>query len=111
MAKILPNKFGLNPGPFNVSYFQHWRLQPSTTVSNRMSAFDFLQIKEHTMITIMAGVSAYSAYATDIIAVQRFFYQMDFGYGYQIMLYVFASSCKGAVADFRNLPPVSSPHR
>jgi OPT family small oligopeptide transporter len=60
MHKIMPkNRWG-NPGPFN--------------------------IKEHTMISIMSSVSAYSAYATDIIAVQRFFYNQNFGYGYQLML-------------------------
>lgn len=62
MAKVLPNKFGLNNGPFS--------------------------IKEHTMITIMAGVSSQSAYATDIIAVQRFFYNQNFGYGYQLLLVI-----------------------
>ena len=40
----------------------------------------------------MASVSAQSAYATDIIAVQRFFYNQTaedgWGYGYQIMLVV-----------------------
>jgi hypothetical protein len=40
----------------------------------------------------MASVSAQSAYATDIIAVQRFFYNQTaedgWNYGYQIMLVV-----------------------
>ncbi|KAK0547259.1 hypothetical protein OC846_003270 [Tilletia horrida] len=68
LAKVLPKKvfstplgsFTLNPGPFN--------------------------IKEHTMITVMANVTAGGAYATDVIAVQRFFYQQRWGAGYQIML-------------------------
>ncbi|KAE8249351.1 hypothetical protein A4X13_0g5242 [Tilletia indica] len=68
LAKILPTRvwrtpigsFCLNPGPFN--------------------------IKEHTMITVMANVTAGGAYATDVIAVQRFFYNQRWGAGYQIML-------------------------
>lgn len=44
------------------------------------------------LITIMASVSYQSAYATDIIAVQRFFYNQTadngWGYGYQIMLVI-----------------------
>ncbi|KAF8528192.1 OPT oligopeptide transporter [Hysterangium stoloniferum] len=47
----------LNPGPFTV--------------------------KEHVLITIMAGVGASSAYATDIIAVQRVFYNQTFNFSYQ----------------------------
>ena len=50
----------LNPGPFNV--------------------------KEHVLITIMGGVGAASAYATDIIAVQRVFYNQNYNFGYQWML-------------------------
>ncbi|CAD6885939.1 unnamed protein product [Tilletia controversa] len=68
LAAILPRKvwktplgsFSLNPGPFN--------------------------IKEHTMITVMANVTAGGAYATDVLAVQKFFYNQSFGAGYQIML-------------------------
>ncbi|KAE8259388.1 hypothetical protein A4X13_0g1043 [Tilletia indica] len=68
LARILPTKvfktplgpFSLNPGPFNV--------------------------KEHTMITVMANVTAGGAYATDIIGVQRFLYNQKWGAGYQIML-------------------------
>ncbi|KAK0535635.1 hypothetical protein OC835_002310 [Tilletia horrida] len=68
LAKVLPTKvfktpvgsFTLNPGPFN--------------------------IKEHTMITVMANVTAGGAYATDIIGVQRFLYNQSWGAGYQIML-------------------------
>ncbi|KAF8518159.1 oligopeptide transporter [Hysterangium stoloniferum] len=60
-ARIVPNWtiFGisLNPGPFSV--------------------------KEHVLITIMAGVGAQSAYATDIIAVQRVFYNQVFNFSYQ----------------------------
>ncbi|KAF8505092.1 OPT oligopeptide transporter [Gautieria morchelliformis] len=61
LAASLPRKkiFGmsLNPGPFSV--------------------------KEHVLITIMAGVGSASAYATDIIAVQRVYYNQTFNFSYQ----------------------------
>ena len=57
-AKLLPNVkiFGvdLNPGPFT--------------------------IKEHVLSTIMASVGAGSAYATDIVAVQRVFYNQTYNF-------------------------------
>ncbi|KAJ7916207.1 OPT oligopeptide transporter protein-domain-containing protein, partial [Mycena leptocephala] len=63
-ARVLPNisLFGLqlNPGPFS--------------------------IKEHVLITIMAGVGAGSAYATDIVAVQRVYYDQTYNFGYQWMV-------------------------
>ncbi|KAJ7058464.1 small oligopeptide transporter [Mycena amicta] len=63
-ARFLPNVsvFGieLNPGPFT--------------------------IKEHVLITIMAGVGGPSAYATDIVAVQRVYYGQTFNFGYQWMV-------------------------
>ncbi|PPR03986.1 hypothetical protein CVT24_008305 [Panaeolus cyanescens] len=63
-ARLLPNVtvFGihLNPGPYS--------------------------IKEHVLSTIMASVGAYSAYATDIVAVQRVYYNQNWSFGYQWML-------------------------
>ncbi|KAF5319702.1 hypothetical protein D9619_008668 [Psilocybe cf. subviscida] len=63
-AKFLPDIsiFGirLNPGPFT--------------------------IKEHVLSTIMASVGATSAYATDIIAVQRVFYNQRYNFSYQWMV-------------------------
>ncbi|KAJ7894815.1 OPT oligopeptide transporter [Mycena leptocephala] len=63
-ARLFPNisLFGLqlNPGPFS--------------------------IKEHVLITIMAGVGAGSAYATDIVAVQRVYYDQTYNFGYQWMV-------------------------
>ncbi|TDL22377.1 small oligopeptide transporter [Rickenella mellea] len=60
-AAVVPRKnvlgLSLNPGPFTV--------------------------KEHVIITIMAGVGAQSAYATDIIAVQRVYYNQTWGFMYQ----------------------------
>ncbi|KAF8707703.1 oligopeptide transporter, partial [Rhizoctonia solani] len=54
--------WSLNPGPFN--------------------------IKEHTLITVMANVVAGGAYATDIIAAQRLFYQQYWGATYQLALVI-----------------------
>ncbi|KII86303.1 hypothetical protein PLICRDRAFT_114715 [Plicaturopsis crispa FD-325 SS-3] len=63
-ARFLPRTsflgFSINPGPFT--------------------------IKEHVLITIMAGVGAGSAYATDIIAVQRVYYDQTYSFAYQWML-------------------------
>ncbi|KAJ8695684.1 hypothetical protein PTI98_008257 [Pleurotus ostreatus] len=63
-ARYVPNVriFGkpLNPGPFS--------------------------IKEHVLVTIMATVGAYSAYATDIVAVQRVYYNQNYNFGYQWMI-------------------------
>ncbi|EIN07938.1 small oligopeptide transporter [Punctularia strigosozonata HHB-11173 SS5] len=63
-AKFLPNVkiFGvaINPGPFTV--------------------------KEHVLVTIMASVGAGSAYATDIVAVQRVYYGQIYNFGYQWMV-------------------------
>ncbi|EPQ50620.1 small oligopeptide transporter [Gloeophyllum trabeum ATCC 11539] len=63
-AAVVPNVsvFGvrLNPGPFTV--------------------------KEHVMVTIMANVGSQSAYATDIIAVQRVYYNQIYNFSYQWMV-------------------------
>ncbi|EGO19602.1 hypothetical protein SERLADRAFT_453552 [Serpula lacrymans var. lacrymans S7.9] len=40
-------------------------------------------IKEHVLITIMASVGAQSAYATDVIAVQRVYYNQYYNFSYQ----------------------------
>ncbi|RDX46406.1 small oligopeptide transporter [Lentinus brumalis] len=40
-------------------------------------------IKEHVLITVMAGVGAQSAYATEIIAVQRVWYHQNFNFAYR----------------------------
>jgi OPT family small oligopeptide transporter len=60
-ARVVPRVkvFGvsLNPGPFS--------------------------IKEHVIITIMATVGAGSAYATDIVAVQRVYYNQTYNFSYQ----------------------------
>ncbi|KAH7922259.1 OPT oligopeptide transporter [Leucogyrophana mollusca] len=63
-ARLVPDVkvFGtsLNPGPFT--------------------------IKEHVLITIMASVGSTSAYATDIVAVQRTYYHQIFNFSYQWLI-------------------------
>ncbi|KAF7355477.1 OPT oligopeptide transporter [Mycena sanguinolenta] len=60
-ARLVPNVkilgVDLNPGPFT--------------------------IKEHVLITIMASVGAGSAYATDIVAVQRVYYNQIYNFSFQ----------------------------
>ncbi|KAF9203876.1 hypothetical protein BGZ49_005932 [Haplosporangium sp. Z 27] len=59
---ILKFKFSLNPGPFNA--------------------------KEHVLITIMANCGAGTAYAVDIIVIQRVFYKQDFGFIANLLLII-----------------------
>ena len=59
-------KWSLNPGPFN--------------------------IKEHSIIVVMASVSFSAAYATDIILAQIAFYKQDFGILFQLMLTISTQS-------------------
>ncbi|CAG8704121.1 2547_t:CDS:10, partial [Acaulospora morrowiae] len=62
MAQVLPKdeirfykwKFSMNPGPFNV--------------------------KEHVLISVAAGAGGFSAYGTDIIAIQELFYDQHAGF-------------------------------
>ncbi|PPQ78774.1 hypothetical protein CVT25_010647 [Psilocybe cyanescens] len=60
MPDIAVFGFPVNPGPFT--------------------------IKEHVLITIMASVGATSAYATDIVAVQRVYYNQVYNFGFQWMI-------------------------
>jgi len=68
LERVLPttrfNTFGyvwtLNPGPFNV--------------------------KEHTVITVMAKIVELGAFATDLLLSQELFYAKNFGFGYEIMI-------------------------
>ncbi|KAJ3491016.1 hypothetical protein NLG97_g5673 [Lecanicillium saksenae] len=79
-ARIVPerhfNTFGLrwslNPGPFN--------------------------IKEHAVITVMAGVSFSVAYSTDIILAQTVFYKQDFGILFQLLLAISTQSLGYGIA-------------
>lgn len=79
-AKVMPDKefktlgirWNLNPGPFN--------------------------IKEHSVIVVMANVSFSVAYATDIILAQTVFYKQNFGILFQILLVVSTESLGYAIA-------------
>jgi hypothetical protein len=64
--------WSLNPGPFN--------------------------IKEHSIIMVMASVSFSVAYATDIILAQKVFYKQDFGIGWQLMLTISTQSLGYGIA-------------
>ncbi|KAI1149024.1 OPT oligopeptide transporter protein-domain-containing protein [Nemania diffusa] len=78
--KVVPKKqitlFGvtcdLNPGPFN--------------------------IKEHSIIVVMASVSFSVAYATDIILAQLVFYKQDFGIIFQLLIVVSTQSLGYGIA-------------
>ena len=59
MAKVLPVGH-LNPGPFN--------------------------IKEHVLIALTANCAGSTAYAVDIIVIQKVFYEQDFGFGANFLL-------------------------
>ena len=50
----------LNPGPFN--------------------------IKEHTVITVMAKTVEWGVYCSDLVLSQELFYDQNFGYGYEVMV-------------------------
>lgn len=62
------------------------RVVPNVTVFGvHLNAGPFT-IKEHVLATIMATVGYQSAYATDIVAVQRVFYHQQFNFSYQWMV-------------------------
>ncbi|KAJ8114126.1 hypothetical protein ONZ43_g4976 [Nemania bipapillata] len=65
-------KYDLNPGPFN--------------------------IKEHSIIVVMASVSFSVAYATDIILAQLVFYKQNFGLIFQLLIVVSTQSLGYGIA-------------
>ena len=79
-AKVMPTrqhttfglKWSLNPGPFN--------------------------IKEHSIIVVMASVSFGAAYATDILLAQIAFYKQDFGITFQLLLVISTQSIGYGIA-------------
>ena len=79
-AKVMPKRkfrtFGqiwtLNPGPFN--------------------------IKEHSIIVVMASVSFSVAYATDVILAQIVFYKQNFGTPFQLLLTISTQSLGYGIA-------------
>ncbi|KAJ4144693.1 hypothetical protein LMH87_003566 [Akanthomyces muscarius] len=70
--RTLGVRWSLNPGPFN--------------------------IKEHAVITVMAGVSFSVAYSTDIILAQLVFYKQDFGILFQLLLTISTQSLGYGIA-------------
>jgi hypothetical protein len=65
-------RWSLNPGPFN--------------------------IKEHSIIVVMASVSFSAAYATDILLAQIAFYKQDFGILFQLLLVISTQSVGYGIA-------------
>lgn len=68
MEKIIPKSRFFNPGPFN--------------------------IKEHVLITVMANCSYGTAYAIDIITIQKLWYNQDIGWGGGILLIWTTQVCR-----------------
>ncbi|KAH7925661.1 small oligopeptide transporter [Leucogyrophana mollusca] len=66
-------------------------------------------IKEHVLITIMASVGAQSAYATDIVAVQRVYYNQKYSFSYQWFIMISSQligfSAGGIARRFLVSPP------
>ncbi|KAF8510486.1 OPT oligopeptide transporter [Gautieria morchelliformis] len=66
-------------------------------------------VKEHVLTTVMATVAGQSAYATDIIAVQRVFYHQSWSFGYQWLIVMSTQlmgfSLGGAARRFLVSPP------
>ncbi|ORZ06653.1 OPT family small oligopeptide transporter [Absidia repens] len=60
MELVIPSSRFFNPGPFNM--------------------------KEHVLITTMANCAAQTAYAVDILTIQKLFYHQDIGWGGGILL-------------------------
>ncbi|KAI8064710.1 OPT family small oligopeptide transporter [Gongronella butleri] len=60
LEKIIPKSRFFNPGPFNM--------------------------KEHVLISTMANCAVTTAYAVDIVTIQRIFYKQDIGWGGGILL-------------------------
>ncbi|KAI8334789.1 OPT family small oligopeptide transporter [Chlamydoabsidia padenii] len=60
MEKLIPSSRFFNPGPFNM--------------------------KEHVLITTMASCASQTAYAIDILTIQKLFYLQDMGWGGGILL-------------------------
>jgi OPT family small oligopeptide transporter len=55
-------------------------------------------VKEQTVIVVMAGVSFGTAYATDIIVAENAFYKRDFGLGFQLLLVITTQSLGYGIA-------------
>ncbi|KAI0271688.1 small oligopeptide transporter [Gloeopeniophorella convolvens] len=67
-------------GRFWANYFPNWKILGMDLNPGHFT------IKEHVLVTIMASVGSGSAYATDIIAVQRVYYNQHYNFMYQWMV-------------------------
>ncbi|PPQ95410.1 hypothetical protein CVT26_008256 [Gymnopilus dilepis] len=70
----------LNPGPFTIKEHRRTKALISCTDEH------IILPGEQVLVTIMASVGAQSAYATDIVAVQRVFYHQEWSFAYRWML-------------------------
>ncbi|KAI0051360.1 OPT oligopeptide transporter [Auriscalpium vulgare] len=78
---------GIVPQLLTLPLCRLWaRIIPQWTIFGHPLNGGPFTIKEHVIVTIMASVGAGSAYATDIVAVQRVFYGNATNFGYQWML-------------------------
>ncbi|KZS90265.1 OPT oligopeptide transporter [Sistotremastrum niveocremeum HHB9708] len=62
------------------------RFMPDVTIFGIQVNRGPFTIKEHVLTTVMATVASGSAYATDIVAVQRVYYNQSWNFGYQWMI-------------------------
>jgi OPT family small oligopeptide transporter len=62
------------------------RFMPNVTLFGRQLNPGPYAVKEHVLTTIMATVASGSAYATDIVAVQRVYYNQRFNFSYQWLI-------------------------
>ncbi|KAF8261428.1 OPT oligopeptide transporter protein-domain-containing protein [Lactarius quietus] len=95
----------------SISGLSHWQalgmLRPNVTLFGIGLNPGPFTTKEHVIISIMTGVADGPAYATDIIAVQKFFYNQSPGFAYQWLLvmstlligYSIGGICKRILVD------------
>ncbi|KAF7977555.1 hypothetical protein HWV62_3348 [Athelia sp. TMB] len=88
------------------------RVMPSVKIFGHSLNDGPFTIKEHVLVTIMAGVGATSAYATDIVAVQRVYYgqRYNFSYGWLLVMstQLIGFSMGGIARRFLVSPPSMS---
>ncbi|KAJ7271537.1 OPT oligopeptide transporter [Mycena rebaudengoi] len=102
VAQLLTSPLGRTWARFfpNVKIFGI-ALNPDTTGPFR--------IKEHVLIIIMAGIGASNVYATDIVVVQRVYYEQNYNFGYQWLVVMSTQligfSIGGIVRRFLVQPP------
>ncbi|KZV83488.1 small oligopeptide transporter [Exidia glandulosa HHB12029] len=80
IAQLVAQVVSFPIGRLAAAVLPHWRI-----LGIELNPGPF-SIKEHVLITVMSGVGSSSAYATDIIAVQRVFYNQSWSFSYQWMI-------------------------